>query len=498
MIARKCKNYNRHNSYACFSDGFTRLPVFHIMIYNMGMLKKQNALTQFGPASFYVQALKIAIPVMAQMLIQNLVSLIDNFMVAGLGDVKMSGVNISGQIIFVFMVFMNTICMAGGIFLTQFCGAKDRDGMKQAFCFKLWTGLFVVAVFSVVCFVTPRQILSLMVHGNTQADLILNQGEQYMRIMGFMGIPWMISAMISSSLRETGEVKVPLVISIIATLVNTLFNWILIYGNLGAPRLEVRGAAIATVIARTVEALIFIGYLAKKKPDFAIRFFDLFRINFRLFEDILKKAWMIMLSEMVWAIAETITTALYNGRGGADVVSGMSSSFAISNLFFVAFNGIITATGVIIGKDLGRGELDRARTEKVWILNGAKIFGLFFTGVGLLCMLLVPVVFRNLSLNSQTICRQMVLVMAIYMPAWVYMNGQFAISRAGGDTMMGMLVDGIGNLGVVIPGIIILAKFTSIGPVAMYAAIKFVEIPKIMIASFWLKKEKWVVNLAER
>lgn len=463
------------------------------------MLQKNYAKGRsFGTASFYASALKIAIPVMAQMLIQNLVSLIDNFMVAGLGDVKMSGVNICGQIIFVFMVFMNTICMAGGIFLTQFSGAKDKEGMKQSFCFKLWMGLFVVAIFSLSCFVLPRQILSLMVRGNSQADLILDQGVQYMRIMGFMGIPWMLSAMISSSLREIGRVKVPLVISIIATCVNTFFNWILIYGNLGAPRLEVRGAAIATVIARSVEALIFIGYMIKQKPDFAIKLFDIFRINFGLFGEILKKAWMIMLSEMVWAMAETITTALYNGRGGADVVSGMSSSFAISNLFFVAFNGIITATGVIIGKDLGRGELNQARREKVWLLNGAKIFGLFFTGIGFLCMLLVPVVFRNLSANSQHICRQMVFVMALYMPAWVYINGQFAVSRAGGDTMMGMLVDGIGNLGVVIPGIFLLAKFTGVGPVAMYAIIKFVEVPKIMIAHFWLKKEKWVVNLAQK
>ena len=468
-------------------------------MYNLKMLQKNYARGRsFGPASFYAQALKIAIPVMAQMLIQNLVSLIDNFMVAGLGDVKMSGVNICGQIIFVFMVFMNTICMAGGIFMTQFSGAKDKEGMKQSFCFKLWMGLFVVAVFSVSCFLLPRQILSFMVRGNSQAVLILDQGVQYMRIMGFMGIPWMLSAMISSSLREIGKVKVPLVISIIATCVNTVCNWILIYGNLGVPRLEVRGAAIATVIARTVEALIFIGYMIKQKPDFAIKFFDVFRINFVLFCEILKKAWMIMLSEMVWAMAETITTALYNGRGGADVVSGMSSSFAISNLFFVAFNGIITATGVIIGKDLGRGELDQARQEKVWLLNGSKIFGLFFTGIGFLCLLLVPVVFRNLSASSQHICRQMVLVMAIYMPIWVYINCQFAVSRAGGDTVMGMLVDGIGNFGVVIPGIFLLANFTGIGPVAMYAIIKFVEVPKIMIAHFWLKKEKWLVNLAQK
>ena len=117
----------------------------------------QRLSTQFGPTSFYAQALKIAIPVMAQMLIQNLVSLIDNFMVAGLGDVKMSGVNICGQILFVFMVIMNTFSMAGGIFLTQFFGAADKNGMRQSFCFKLWTGLLVVAIFfhCLLCASTP-------------------------------------------------------------------------------------------------------------------------------------------------------------------------------------------------------------------------------------------------------------------------------------------------------------------------------------------------------
>ena len=167
---------------------------------------------RFGDSAFYAAALKIGIPVMAQLLIQNLVSLIDNFMVAGLGDVKMSGVNITGQIIFVFMVFSNTICMAGGIFITQFFGAGDKQGMKQSFSFKLWAGLFVVAIYSVCCFLIPRKILGLMVMGNSQAELILDEGVKYMRLMGFMGVPWIFSAMVSSSLREIGQVKVPLVI----------------------------------------------------------------------------------------------------------------------------------------------------------------------------------------------------------------------------------------------------------------------------------------------
>ena len=122
----------------------------------------------FGSPSFYKKVLLIALPVMAQQLIQNMVSLIDNFMVSGLGDVKMSGVNITGQILFIFMVLMNTVCMSGGIFMTQYSGANDKDGMKQAFCFKLIFGFLATCLYSVVCFVFNRRVLSLMVIGNSQ------------------------------------------------------------------------------------------------------------------------------------------------------------------------------------------------------------------------------------------------------------------------------------------------------------------------------------------
>ena len=207
----------------------------------------------FGPASFYKKALLIALPVMLQMLIQNMVSLIDNFMVSGLGDVKMSGVNISGQILFVFMVLLNTICTAGGIFMSQYYGAGDKRGMRQALSFKAVLAAAAIVLYLLVCMVFPRQVLSLMVVGNSQADAILDEAVKYMFLMGFNGIPMAISTICSSSLREIGRVRTPLYISVIATLVNTFFNWVLIYGNLGAPRLEVQGAAIATIIARLTE-----------------------------------------------------------------------------------------------------------------------------------------------------------------------------------------------------------------------------------------------------
>ena len=460
---------------------------------NEGLIQQErNRL--FGPASFYKSALAIGLPIMAQSLIQTMVSLIDNFMVSGLGDVKMSGVNIAGQILFVFMVLTNAICASGGIFLTQYYGAQEKHGMQQALCFKIIVTGAAFFVYILVSMVIPRAVLSLMVIGNSQADLILDQGVQYMFLMGFVGLPMVISSILASSLREIGQVKAPLVISVAATIVNTFFNWVFIYGNLGAPRLEVRGAAVATIIARVVEMLIYVIYVIKIKPPFLITMKSLVNIDWKLFCDILKKGGMIIFSEMVWVVSETVTTALYNGRGGADVVSGMSSSFAIANLYFVAFGGVYTATGVIIGKLLGEGRLDEARKQKTWLFSGSVVFGIFMCFFGLATTLLIPIVFCNLSAASRTICREMVTFMALFMPLWVFNNTEFAVSRAGGDTAMGMWIDGTGTL-ITIPMTFLVAIFTSWGPVLMYILVKMVDVLKVIAAYIWLKRERWVKNL---
>ena len=236
-----------------------------------------------GTASFYKRALSIAIPVMAQLLIQNLVSLVDNFMVAGLGDIKMSGVNVAGQINFVFLVLMNTVCASGGIFMSQFKGAKDAEGMQQTFRFKLIICGIIGIAYTIVSYIAPRGLFNLMVTVNKDASSIIDQSVLYSRSVALSWFFMVFSQSIASSLREIEIVKPPLVFSIIATFINTFFNWVFIYGNLGAPKLEVIGAGYATVIARFAELLMFIIYLAKKKPEFLFRITKLFKIKFRLF-----------------------------------------------------------------------------------------------------------------------------------------------------------------------------------------------------------------------
>ena len=456
---------------------------------------EQNKRKLFGSGVFYGSALKIAVPIMLQQLIQNLVSLIDNFMLSGLGDISMSGVNVAGQVLFVFMVYLNAIGMAGGIFMTQFFGAKDKGGMKQAFIFKLIMGLVAFIPFFLVCIVFPRKVLSLMLIGNTEADLILDEAVKYMNIMFFTGLPMTFSVCTASSLRDLGKVKIPLAVTIAATVTNTLFNWLLIYGNLGFPKLGVRGAATATVIARSLEFVIFAIVYVTQKPEFAVKLSEFFRVDFALFRRILKKGSLVLFCEMVWVMSETVTTAVYNGKGGADVVSGMASSFSIANLFFVAFGGIYSATGVILGKTLGAGDLDLARRQKTWLLSGSAVFGVFMSLFGFGTTFMIPVFYGKLSESALSISRSMVILMSCFMPIWVYMNTQIAVSRSGGDTKMGAVADSLITIFVMIPLVFIIGFCTDFGPVVLYLGVKLIDFIKIIVFHFWLKKERWLKNL---
>jgi len=454
-----------------------------------------NIRNHFGSAAFYKSALTIAVPVMLQSLLQTMVSLIDNFMVAGLGDVKMSGVNVTNQLLFVFFVALNTLTSAGGMFMSQFNGAKDSRGMQQTFRFKLHTAGFLALVATLVCILFPRDIIGILVNTNTAREGIVSEGADYLAIIVLTFFPIVISGVIGSSLRETGKVRAPLVISVIATLINTFFNWVFIYGNLGAPRLEVRGAAIATVIARLAEMAIFYAYIRATKPAFYSRITQLFSVDLGLFLNILRKSGIIFISEMSWVLTETVMTAVYNGRGGAEIVSGMAAGWTIANLFFLVFAGIHTSIGVIVGGTLGRNEIDEARSKARWMRNGSLVIGFVVALLEVGSVVLVPLVFGNLSAGSRLVTRNLLWVIAFYMPVWTYLNAQFATARSGGDAIMGAWVDVSVNTLLFLPGIFVLALLTDFGPITMYAIVKVTDFIKVGIAAWQLRKERWLKNL---
>jgi Na+-driven multidrug efflux pump len=162
------------------------------------------------------------------------------------------------------------------------------------------------------------------------------------------------------------------------------------------------------------------------------------------------------------------------------------------------FGGLWTASSVLVGGALGAGKLDEARRRAVWIKWGGFAAGFIFAVPGaVLTYALVPVVFSNLTIAARANCLGLVLVILAYLPLWCFINTQFAISRAGGDTAMGMYTDVSVNVLLFAPGSVILSFFTNLAPVPMFAILKLTDIVKIFVARYFLRKEKWVKNLTE-
>ena len=450
----------------------------------------------FGPWSFYKEAIAIALPVMLQQFIMSLVSLIDNFMVAGLGDVSMGAVNVTNHFFFVYIVIVNVICQAGGIYIAQYRGAGDSEGMKHAFRFKVIFVTIAAFLVFIFCKIFSDQMIAMMTAGNTAQEEIVVIGSEYFKLIAWTFLPTGISSAIGTSFREIAKPKVPLIICVLATLVNTIGNWILIYGNLGAPRLETIGAAYATIIARLFELAVFLIYAVHAKAPFFVVPFQLLKIHKQLIKEILIKSGMIFASEISWVASETIMVAMYNRRGGAEVVAGMAAGWTIANIFFLFFGGIWTASGILVGGALGAGKLDTARYRAEWLKSGSVAAGVILALPGaLISALLIPLVFSNLSPEARANCLGLVLVILAYIPLWGLLNVQFAISRAGGDTAMGMYTDVSVNTILFIPGAFILSFFTTIAPVPMFAILKLSDIVKFFICRYLLRKEKWVKNL---
>jgi putative MATE family efflux protein len=438
----------------------------------------------------------IALPVMLQQFIMSMVSLIDNFMVAGLGDISMAAVNVTNQINFVYIIIINTVCQAGGIYIAQFRGAGDSDGMKHAYRFKVIFAVTLSILYFILCWTIPHRMIAMMTMGNAAQREIIAVGTGYLKLVSWALLPMALSFAIGTSFREIARPKVPLIISAAATVVNTVGNWLLIYGNLGCPRLEVTGAAYATIIARVGVITIFLIYAAKVKAPFFVGITALFNIHWKFFKEILVKSGMIFASELSWVGSETIMTAMYNRRGGAEIVAGMAAGWTIANIFFLLFGGVWIASGVLVGGALGAGNLDEARRRAEWLKSGSVAAGIIIALPGAaMSLLLIPLVFFNLSAAAQTTSISLVLVILVYLPLWGLLNTQFAITRAGGDTATGMYADVSVNTVLFAPGAILLSFFTSMPPIPMFALLKLTDVVKFFICRHFLRKERWVKNL---
>lgn len=451
-----------------------------------------------GDRAFYRRLFTVMIPILVQNVITNFVSLLDNVMVGQVGTEPMSGVAIVNQLIFVFNLCIFGGLAGAGIFTAQFYGKADNEGVRNTMRMKFYIAIATLGVFVAVFILFGEQLINLFLHeGNEGLDLAaaLNHGKAYMKVMLIQMLPFAVMQVYASTLRETGETMLPMKAGIIAVAVNLVFNYILIFGKLGAPALGVEGAAIATVLARFTECFIVIGWTHRhrEKNPFVDGLYSSMKIPGKLVREIIKLGTPLMLNELLWSSGMTVLNQCYSIRG-LEVVSAMNICNTVADLFFCAFLSMGSTVSIMIGQLLGAGELERAVDEDKKLIAFAVAL---CAGVGVVMAVLAPLIpeIYNTTGTVKELAKQLLLVNAAMMPVNAFTNSCYFTLRSGGKTIITFVFDCMFVWVLSIPVAFILSRFTSMSILPMFIIVEALNLIKCAIG-FWLVKErKWVKNL---
>lgn len=451
-----------------------------------------------GSKAFYHGLLILIVPMIIQQGITSFVSLLDNVMVGRLGTESMSGVAIVNQLIFVFNLTIFGGLAGASIFGAQYYGKGDHDGVRYAFRFKVIYALLVSAMAVGILFAFNEPLIGLFLTDTGSGGdltLTLSEAKRYLAVMLIGLPPFAASQTYSSTLRETGETKAPMFASVAAILINLVLNYILIFGNFGAPRLGVVGAAIATVIARYVEALylMYITHSHQQRFQFIVGAFESLKIPMHIVKRIMATAAPLIANEVLWSIGMTMINQSYSTRGLV-VVAATNITSTVWNLFCVIMFAMGNAISIMVGQLLGAGKIDEAKDTDNKLL--------FFTFalhicVGALIVLTSPYVplIYNTEQAVRDLTTQLLLVAGSALPIHAISHGMYFTLRSGGKTFITFLFDCVFTWVVSLPIAFCLSRFTDVSVVLIYFCIQFADIIKVIIGFFMLKSGVWANNI---
>lgn len=463
-------------------------------------LEKKSFLKKyFGDKAFYKMVLSVALPIMLQNGITNFVNLLDNIMVGQVGTEQMSGVAISNQLFFIFMLAIFGLCSGAGIFTAQFHGQNDDEGIRQTFRFKFIATLTLTVIFGLLyCFLADELIGLYLNEGSATGDLeaTLGYAKDYLFILFIGFIPYAITQVYSSTLREVESAVLPMVAGFVAVVFNCIGNYILIFGKLGLPVLGVKGAAISTVISRYVELIIVVTatHIKKDKYTFVKGIYrHFFTIGKGLIKDIVKRGMPLFINELLWSIGMSILAGAYSVRG-LSVVAAYNISSTIYNLFAIVYMALGNAVGIIIGKYLGQGDFDKAVDYDRKMIMFAVLCGIFFAILMGSLSPLFPKIY-NTSDEVKQIATYLLLVTSCKMILDSFMHSCYFTLRSGGKTIVTFIFDSGYVMGIAVPMALIMVHCTSLPIIPIYIIVCSCDIIKCIIGLIFLKKKSWLNKL---
>lgn len=453
-----------------------------------------------GTKDFYRKVFAIVVPMIIQNTITNVVSLLDNVMVGRIDTLQMSAVTIVNQLMFVFYLCIFGGMAGAGIFATQYAGANDNDGIRHCVRMKTIVGIVMTALALAVFLIFKQPLIEMYIAKDTlpaDAAATIKYATNYMLVMLIGLLPFSIMQVFASSLREVGETKLPMIASISAILVNLVFNYLLIFGKFGFPRLEVVGAAIATVLSRFVEVIIIIiaAHLKRKKYPFIQGAFKTLYVPWNLAKQIITKGMPLLVNEFLWSSSMAVLLQCYSVRG-IQVLAAVNITNTVNNLFNVVFLTMGNAVAIIVGQHLGANRIKEAK-QSVWQLLTLSVGCCIVMGGIMACLApFIPHVYKT-EPEVKQMATYFLFVVAALMPVFAFAHNCYFTLRSGGRTLITFIFDSAFAWAIVVPLAFVLSKYTSIPVLPLYITVQSLDIIKCIIGFFMVKNGMWIRNIID-
>ena len=388
---------------------------------------------------FYRTMLAIALPIIIQHLISIGLNMVDTVMIGRLGENELAAVGIANRIYFMFAIFCFGFYSGASVFVSQYWGVRDVKNIRKIFGIEVTGGLVISSAFTLVLQLFPYQIMRIFI----KDPVVIGLGVEYLRVVSLIFIFTSMSFAISFNSRSIRMIKMPTIINVIAIALNTFLNYILIYGHFGMPALGVKGAALATLVARLLEFILLSSYIYKDRSHpLAGTFIELFSWEKSMLKKVFRTSLPVFINEILWVTGTSVYYIAY-GLIGAEAVAVVQVSFTISDFFQSLFFGLGGACAVMIGNELGRSEIQNAYD---YALRFIKITFVFSILVSIMMYLIRgPIIeFYDFKESTNLMLNRSLIVSAIFltpkMQSYLIIVG---ILRSGGDTKFCMVADSI-------------------------------------------------------
>ncbi|MGI6433132.1 MAG: MATE family efflux transporter [Sphaerochaetaceae bacterium] len=436
---------------------------------------------------FYQRLGLLAFPIMLQNLLVNSASFIDTMMIGMVGQEALAAAGLANQMFFLIALFFFGVCSGLTIFVSQYWGSQDIDSMHKVIGIALAIAVGGAFISSAVSLFFPQSLMRIF----TDDPVVIQRGKEYLVVVAVSYLFTAVVMVFSTALRSTTDAKSPLLISIVSMSVNIVFNYLLILGKFGFPRLEVKGAALATALARLVEMILLLLRMYGKKSPVAAPWKSLISFPKGLAKMYFITSFPVILNEMFWSFGITAYKIAYS-RLGTEVIATINVSEAISSLFFVALMGISNATAIMVGNKIGEDNLDEAS-----VYARRLTFIAFGSGIGLGALLALfssylPLPF-GLGAQAHLFTSRTLISLGILMPIKsVNMVIIVGVLRSGGDTRYSMFTELFGVWLIGVPCAFAGAMLFHMPIHLLYLFVGLEEVFKFIVGVNRLKSGKWI------